>query len=196
MVPRAVALALAAVTAEVAAAALLHLQPLFQQSQQLERRLRLCFCQPAPGAPIPPHCLQDRSRHTLHVLLVPQLLRLAPPPPPLHGPPPPPHWIAAAPPATSPRLTLAEAILEAAGQVLHVPHAPAAGGLAADGLLTPLDCRAQQASRQAAAAHPDVSAVGPSARREMCNLLLQQCQRQPQPQVWRLLLVLLLLLQG
>lgn len=115
-----------------------------------------------------------------------------PTPTPAHTP----HWIAAAPPATSPRLTLAEAILEAAGQVLHVPHAPAAGGLAADGLLTPLDCRAQQASRQAAAAQPDVSAVGPSARQEMCNLLLQQCQRQPQPQVWRLLLVLLLLLQG
>jgi hypothetical protein len=40
----------------------------------------------------------------------------------------------------SPPLTLAEAVLEAAGQVLHVPHAPRARGLTADGLLTPLDC--------------------------------------------------------
>lgn len=37
-------------------------------------------------------------------------------------------------------LTLPEAVLEAAGQVLEVPHAASACGLAANGLLTPLEC--------------------------------------------------------
>jgi hypothetical protein len=37
-------------------------------------------------------------------------------------------------------LTLAEAVLEPAGQVLQGPHAPGAGGAPADGLLAPLVC--------------------------------------------------------
>ena len=37
--------------------------------------------------------------------------------------------------------TLAEAILEAPGQVLHVPHAASARGLSPDGLLAPLVCK-------------------------------------------------------
>lgn len=37
--------------------------------------------------------------------------------------------------------TLAEAVLEAAGQGLHVAHAASAGGLAPNGLLAPLDCK-------------------------------------------------------
>ena len=37
-------------------------------------------------------------------------------------------------------LTLAEAVLEAAGQVLHVTHATSSGGLASDGLDRPVVC--------------------------------------------------------
>lgn len=37
-------------------------------------------------------------------------------------------------------LTLAEAVVEAALDCLHVAHAPRAGGLAADGLHAPIIC--------------------------------------------------------
>jgi hypothetical protein len=44
-------------------------------------------------------------------------------------------------PPQNPLLTLAEAVLEAAGQVAQVAHAAGASRLAADGLLAPLVCR-------------------------------------------------------
>lgn len=45
-------------------------------------------------------------------------------------------------------LTLPETVLEAARQVLQVPHAAAASGLTPDGLLTPLDCEGGSKQQQ------------------------------------------------
>jgi hypothetical protein len=47
-------------------------------------------------------------------------------------------------------LTLPEAVLEAAWQVLEVPHAASAGGLTANGLLAPLVCAQQQSTARRA----------------------------------------------
>jgi hypothetical protein len=76
-------------------------------------------------------------------------------------------------PAPLPRLTLAEAVLEAAVHRLQVLHAPGAGGLAPNGLDAPVVCR--QAGRRAGSGRSKV-------RQWRCSNLLLNVAAACQPQ--------------